>query len=146
VREAVVALAAARETGLPVLVSFVCGSEARLLSGELLAQALCAVAPLEPDAVGVNCLPPSAVGACLPELAAAGMPFAVYANLGAPDPDGGFTTSEHTTPTAFADLADGWRQAGAAIVGGCCGTRPAHVRALRASLDRADPRGRSGPR
>ena len=134
IRESVTALRAARQTGVPVLVSFVCGADARLLSGEPLADALAAIADLEPIAVGVNCLPPSAVEPCMPVLAASAFPFAVYANLGAPTSSGGFRPSEDTTPTAFAELALGWRRAGAAIVGGCCGTRPAHVSAMRARL------------
>lgn len=131
-REAVAALRAARRTDLPVLVSFVCGPDARLLSGEPLADALDSIAELEPAAVGVNCLPAFAVERCLPVLAASALPFSVYANLGAPTSRGEFRPSEDTTPTAFAELAAGWGRAGAAIVGGCCGTRPAHVSAMRA--------------
>jgi S-methylmethionine-dependent homocysteine/selenocysteine methylase len=129
-REARAALAAAREAGAEAVASFVCGEGARLLSGEPLARALEALAPLAPLAVGVNCLPPHAAAACLPALASCGLPFLVYANLGAPAPDGGFVRSDELAPEAFADEAARWLEAGACAVGGCCGTTPAHVAAV----------------
>jgi S-methylmethionine-dependent homocysteine/selenocysteine methylase len=135
VREAVAAVRAARDAGAPAWASFVCGEGARLLSGEALGAALDAVAALGPVAVGVNCLPPSAVPACLPVLRAAGLPFSAYANLGEPDDATGFRRREDCAPDEFAGLALAWADAGASAVGGCCGTTPAHVRALRRALD-----------
>jgi methionine synthase I (cobalamin-dependent) len=58
----------------------------------------------------------------------------VYPNLGAPDADGGAAPSEATSPARFAELARGWVTAGAAAVGGCCGTRPGHIAALARAL------------
>ena len=130
VREAAAAARAAAATGQPVLVSFVCGAGARLLSGERLEAALSAVAEVAPLAVAVNCLPPAEAEACLPILAASGLPFGVYPNLGAPDPERGFAPSHDCSPAELAARARGWLAAGASFVGGCCGTRPAHVRAL----------------
>jgi S-methylmethionine-dependent homocysteine/selenocysteine methylase len=46
-------------------------------------------------------------------------------------PAGGATHS----PAELAALARGWLAAGARIVGGCCGTTPEHIRALRVALD-----------
>jgi S-methylmethionine-dependent homocysteine/selenocysteine methylase len=131
--EAVAAACAAREAGLPVIVSFVCGDGAALLSGEPLADAISAVAHADPLAVGVNCLPPSRVPACLEVLRSCGLPFAIYANLGAPV-GGGTGRTEWKDPQAFAALAEAWISAGARIVGGCCGTTPAHIRALAERL------------
>lgn len=124
-REGVAAARAGREAGAEVLVSFVCGSAARLLSGEPLAEAIDAVSAFAPLLVGVNCLEPSAAAACLPVLKSAGAPFLVYTNAeakGASDPE------------AFAAHAQRWWEAGAACVGGCCGTGPAHLGALVARL------------
>ena len=132
-REAVAALRAARATGLPALVSFVCWEGARLLSGELLRDALAAL-PERPAAVLVNCLPPSNVGACLPVLLESALPFGVYPNLGAPVNEAGSERSEEHEPTAFAELAAEWREAGARVIGGCCGTTPAHIHALAQRL------------
>jgi S-methylmethionine-dependent homocysteine/selenocysteine methylase len=134
VREAVAALRAARATGLPALVSFVCWDGARVLSGEPLRAALAAVLPEAPAAVLVNCLPPSNVAACLPVLRDSALPFGAYPNLGAPVDEAGSQRSEQCEPSAFAELAAEWRAAGARILGGCCGTTPAHIRALAQRL------------
>jgi S-methylmethionine-dependent homocysteine/selenocysteine methylase len=133
-REARAAASAARRTGLPVLVSFVCWQGARLLSGEPLAAALHAVRDLEPAALLVNCLPPANVSACLPVLAEATLPFGCYANLGAPDDVTGFARSDELSPQGFAASAVQWAAAGARIVGGCCGTTPDHIRAIALRL------------
>ena len=139
-REAAAAARAAQATGLPFAASFVCDGAARLLSGERLELGLEAALRAGALAVGVNCVPPAAVAACLPALARAGLPFFVYPNLGAPDPVRDFAPSEDETPARFAELAEAWVAAGAAAVGGCCGTRPAHVAALARALAAARPR------
>ena len=130
VREACAAVRAAKATGLPVWVSFACDDAARLLSGEPLADALTAVVALEPDLVGVNCLPAPHVIPTLALLAAAGRPFAVHANLGAPIGDASTARTHDTTPAEFAAHARSWLARGARVVGGCCGTRPAHIGAI----------------
>jgi S-methylmethionine-dependent homocysteine/selenocysteine methylase len=130
IREARAAVRAARATGLPVLASFVCWDGPRLLSGEPLGSALEALAPERPRAVLVNCLPPSSVAACLPVLRSVGLPFGVYANLGAPADAPGHGRSQDCTPGEFAEHAGTWLDAGAALVGGCCGTTPDHIRSV----------------
>jgi S-methylmethionine-dependent homocysteine/selenocysteine methylase len=134
VREAVAAVRAARRAGAAVFASFVCGADARLLSGETLELALETVAPLGPTAVLVNCLPPRAVLPCLPVLARIGLPFGAYANLGAPNDATGFTRSDDCTPEEFAVEARIWIERGARLIGGCCGTGPHHLRAVTRSL------------
>ena len=133
IREAVAAARAAIATSLPVCVSFACDERARLLSGEPLERALAAVLSLGPAVVGVNCLPPAHVPPALAVLRATRRAFAVYANLGAPRAGGGRT--HDATPAAFAAEARRWIDAGARIVGGCCGTTPDHVRAIAAAID-----------
>jgi S-methylmethionine-dependent homocysteine/selenocysteine methylase len=127
IREATAAAHAASEVEPPFFVSFICSPLARLLSGEPLAEAVSAVAPFGPLAVLVNCLPPSAVAPCLEVLGSSGRPFGVYSNLGAPEAGG---RTEQCTPAEFAEHASGWVAAGARVVGGCCGTAPAHIRAV----------------
>jgi S-methylmethionine-dependent homocysteine/selenocysteine methylase len=134
IREAVAAARAARGRGLPCLVSFVCWEDAALLGGERLADALAAAAAEGADALLVNCLPVSNVAACLPALRAAGLPFGVYANLGAPGVESGPGRSEPYAPDAFAAHAASWLDSGARIVGGCCGTTPDHIRAIAERL------------
>ncbi|MDH5567158.1 MAG: homocysteine S-methyltransferase family protein [Myxococcales bacterium] len=140
IREAVAATRAARRAGAAVLTSFVCWNGARLLSGESLAEAVKAVAAEDPLALLVNCLPPSNVPACLAVLATQPRPSGAYANLGAPDDTVGFRRSEDCTPEAFAAHARGWIEAGARIVGGCCGTTPEHLRAVAAQRSGASER------
>lgn len=133
-REAVAALRAVREAGAEGWVSFCPGADGRLLSGEPLAEALEAVAPLDPLLVGVNCLPPRVVPACLPALRAARLPFGVFANLGAPLDARGLRRTDDATPAVFARHAEAWVVAGARAVGGCCGTTPAHLAAVAAAV------------
>jgi S-methylmethionine-dependent homocysteine/selenocysteine methylase len=132
IREAEAAVEAATATGLPVIVSFVSWRDAVLLSGEPLGEAIDRMAPHAPLAVCVNCLPPSSIDACLPVLAGANPPFGVYANLGAPGDAASDTRSEECSPSDFAQHARDWIDAGARLVGGCCGTGPEHIRALAA--------------
>jgi S-methylmethionine-dependent homocysteine/selenocysteine methylase len=130
VRESIAALRAAKAAGLPALVSFVCWQGARLLSGEPLREALDSVARERPLAVLVNCLPPSNVPACLAELRACGLPFGVYSNLSPSADPAGRVGDGTCDPADFAELAAAWRDAGARLLGGCCGTEPAHIRSL----------------
>ena len=140
--EAVAALAAARATGLEATVGFVCappeaGGRVRLLSGETLAAAVRAVEPLGPSAILVNCSAPAVIDAALAELRGlTSLPVGGYANLGRVDPVRGWEPDASVPGEAFAADAERWLERGATIVGGCCGTHPAHSRALRALLDR----------
>jgi S-methylmethionine-dependent homocysteine/selenocysteine methylase len=131
-REALAALWAARATGLPSLVSFVCWDGARLLSNEPLRSALARIEPARPDAVLVNCLPASNVATCLTVLRDAKRPFGLYPNLGAPTAAGGH--SEALKPSELAERVSTWRDAGASVFGGCCGTTPAHMLAIAQRL------------
>ena len=130
IREAVAAARAARAAELPFLVSFVCWEGARLLSGEELAGAIEAVEALAPTAILVNCLPPSNVPACIDVLAGCGRTFGIYANLGIPLDGEEAGRSEDCTPAEFKAHAAVWAARGARIVGGCCGTTPAHLEAV----------------
>jgi S-methylmethionine-dependent homocysteine/selenocysteine methylase len=136
-REARAALRAARATALPALASFVCGSGARLLSGEPLGEAVALARDEGAVAVLVNCLPIRDVPACLPVLSAGPLPFGAYANLGAPEPEG--WRRDDRPPEEFAEAARGWLDAGAVVVGGCCGTTPAHIAALAQLLRSETP-------
>ncbi len=77
-----------------------------------------------------NCLPPSNAAACLDVLAEQPLPFGIYPNLGEPEGELGFRRSEHLAPDRFAALVAGWASRGARVLGGCCGTTPAHLAAL----------------
>ena len=136
VGEARAASAAAKASGIPFLVSFICADSATILSGEPLAEAARAVESFGPAAILVNCTPPDVVAGCLETLArSVQTPIGCYPNAGKSD----FETEEwqldtRESPEGFALLAASWIRSGALVLGGCCGTRPSHIRALRAAL------------
>jgi S-methylmethionine-dependent homocysteine/selenocysteine methylase len=135
-REALAALAAASATGLPVLASFVANEVGQLFDGTPLASFVPALLAGGANAVLVNCTPVAATDRVLPELAAlaGSTPFGAYANIGYPHPTDGFTAGADPGPDEFAAHAALWVAAGASIIGGCCGTRPEHIAAIRARL------------
>jgi 5-methyltetrahydrofolate--homocysteine methyltransferase len=93
--------------------------------------------PAAPAAIGANCgTGPEATCAALREIAAAapGMPLVFKPNAGLPTLRDGLATYP-VTPGAMAAHALAAVAAGARIVGGCCGTTPAHVAAIRRALD-----------
>ena len=137
VREAVAAVRAAKETGLPFIVSFVCGNDGRLLSGESLMQAALAVRPFDPLAIGVNCVPADDVPFLLQELndSVANIALTAYANIGRPDDEQGWINTDAQDPQSYADMAAGWLRFGVKILGGCCGTTPGHIARLRQLVD-----------
>lgn len=136
-REAVAAVRAARATGLPVLASFVASSRGQLFDGEPLASLVPALLDAGIVALLVNCTPVATTGRVVPELRrlAGSTPIGAYANIGFPHPDEGWEFAEGTPPAAYARHAAAWIQEGARIVGGCCGTTPEHIAAVRALVD-----------
>ena len=141
ISEAVIALRAARETGLPVTVGFVCapaleGGVPALISGESLADAVAAVLPLGPAALLVNCAGSSVIAAALQELArVTDLPTGGYANSGIVDDVRGWEPDAEMSGAVFATGARSWLEAGARMIGGCCGTGPEHTAALRTLID-----------
>jgi S-methylmethionine-dependent homocysteine/selenocysteine methylase len=133
IREAVIALAAARETGNEVVVSFICKEDGILFGGERLTDAVRAVAGLKPTLLSLNCIPVNHVDAAIGALKAAWSgPWAIYANAGRPeDLDSGVITTA-VSPGEYAAHAKRWLEAGARVVGGCCGTTPEHIASVRA--------------
>jgi S-methylmethionine-dependent homocysteine/selenocysteine methylase len=142
IRELLAAARAARATGLPVVASMVTDGHGRLLSGETIDDAVRALAPLEPDAIGINCVPARKLAGDLGALAAAapGVPLAAYGNLGLPADDRGWAFTEEVSPEEYGSLATGWLDLGIRLVGGCCGTTPAHTTAVRYAIHMASPK------
>jgi homocysteine S-methyltransferase len=141
IREAVSATRAAHATGKPVLTSFVCGEDGKLLSGETVTEAVQVVAPLGGVGLLINCVSATTIHQPFGELAAAvqALPpmmliIGAYANIGHANDVSGWTHTEAISPLEYTQLAAGWLKQGARMVGGCCGTTPAHVAALRGIL------------
>jgi S-methylmethionine-dependent homocysteine/selenocysteine methylase len=141
VRELVAAARAARATGLPFVASMVTDGTGRLLSGETIGDAARALLPLAPDAISINCVPAGRLVADLERLAASapGVPLGAYGNLGLPEDESGWTFADELPPQAYAAQARRWLAIGARLVGGCCGTTPAHTAALRYAISIASP-------
>lgn len=139
VREAVAAARAANATGLPTVVSFVCRSDGKLLSGETVADAARALLSERVDALGINCTPVPTLHAPLTELlssVAGRVPCAAYGNIGHTDAISGWTTTAACTPEEYARAAANWLEQGAKIVGGCCGTTKEHLAAVKKLMER----------
>ena len=115
------------------MVSMVTNGAGHLLSGEDVRDAVAALAPLEPDAIGINCVPAARLAGDLAMLAAAasGVPLVAYGNLGLPADGPGWSFTEDLAPEDYAAEAARWIALGARIVGGCCGTTGEHTRALQ---------------
>jgi homocysteine S-methyltransferase len=73
----------------------------------------------------------------LEEMAGEGPPLAALPNIGLASLAGGRVIFPHATPEYFEEFAAQARSLGAAIIGGCCGTTPIEVAAIRGALDEA---------
>ncbi len=139
IREARAAAEAASYQQMPFAVSFVAGESGDLLSGEQLEDAVAALEPLEPLALGLNCIPPCGLTAILPRLCrATARPLAAYAHIGNLTPIRGWSYAQAVTPNEYAHYARQWLDQGATILGGCCGTTPGHIRAISPHAKRSD--------
>jgi len=136
IREAEAALGACNAGNIPGMVSFVCGADGRLLSGESLADAAAAVEPYDPLAILVNCCAPKHATKALDALLEnTTHPAGVYANgVGRPDETQGWIFKGGTKRRRYKKEARRWLKMGAQLLGGCCGTDPSYIRALRRLL------------
>jgi homocysteine S-methyltransferase len=110
--------------------TFTCRDQQHVAHGELLRECAAAVARFpQTVAIGINCTQPALVSALIVELRAASCkPIVVYPNSGEGwDADARSWTGS-SDPVDFGAMAASWFAAGAQIVGGCCRTRPAHIR------------------
>lgn len=133
-REAEAAARACARAGLDFVACFVATGEARLLSGESLAEAAASSRGLGALAVGVNCLPVGATADCRAALARLGAPILLSPNLGEPEPRTGFSRDTEQGPDALANAFADWLAPPLAIAGGCCGTTPAQIASLARRL------------
>jgi homocysteine S-methyltransferase len=134
IREAVIASKLAVITGTPVMVSFVCDRSGKILSGESFKEAARELLPLGVTTLGANCGPAPDLRAPLEELSLVcgpEFPLSAYANIGYADDSVGWVNTDAEDPEAYCSHALQWP---ARIVGGCCGTRPAHIERLHAAL------------
>lgn len=127
--EALAATRAAVETGVETWTSFTAGPEANLLTPEQVDHGAREAARLGANAVLVNCIPIDRTREYVQRLQSAGVAFGAYANSGAQDENLGWSPGRDAAKR-YADAAEQWVEAGATIVGGCCGTGPEHIAEL----------------
>ncbi len=123
---------------VPIIASMTFGEDLVLADGTAPADAAAALARVGVDAIGVNC--GSGPLACLDALETFGSPGAtgparsIMPNAGLPQRlEGRFVYAAE--PAYFGQIVPRVLDAGARIIGGCCGTTPEHIAAMRTALD-----------
>lgn len=136
--EAKIALQAAKSTGLPVVACMVFDSGKELdrtMMGEPAERVARELTAAGADVIGANCGQgiQSYVGVCRQLRAATDLPIWIKANAGVPQIEDGEIVYR-TTAEEFAQHGPALVAAGAQFVGGCCGTGPDFIQALRTSV------------
>ncbi len=139
--EARAALLGIREvSSKPVMISFTCGRSGRNFAGGNLAAALVTLQAMGVSAFGVNCFDDFSV--LRPLISSfdrfAEIPIIAKPNAGLPELVDG-TLVYNLSPSDFSREALSLLNAGASLLGGCCGTTPEHIAALHAALSSAAP-------
>src|SRR5437867_12531111 len=135
--EAVDAIEAARTvSSLPIVALLTFDESAETLAGVTAAEAAARLMKLDVAAVGAN----HGAGllaalAALEQMGKDGKPLAALPNVGLASLTGGRVIYPHATPEYFAEFAAHARDLGARVIGGCCGTTPAEISAIRAAVE-----------
>ena len=139
-QEAEAAVAAARDVtaDIPLVVQISFTRDDRTLLGDSPAEVARRLCQLDVDVIGVNCSGGPAqvlrilniMHQVLPD-----MPLSAMPNAGWPEHMAGGRVIYPATADYFADYARSFVQAGARLVGGCCGTNATHIAAMRHALD-----------
>jgi methionine synthase / methylenetetrahydrofolate reductase(NADPH) len=126
---------------LPLIVQVTVGDDAETVAGLAAADVPAAVAGFDPVAVGVNCsLGPQAVLHGIERMrAATGLPLIAQANAGLPNVSTGRLVYPNASPEYFGEYAAHALALGAVVIGGCCGTTPDHIAAIRQAVSERRP-------
>ncbi len=143
--EAAIAVRAVKEnTALPAVACFTFDTKTpdgyRTMMGVSPEQMAAAMLEAGADALGANCsLGSEEMIAAIAALhaAAPGVPLLVHPNAGRPIQGEDGAVSYPETPACMAGNTAALMAAGASIIGGCCGTGPDHIRAIRKAVDDA---------
>lgn len=135
-------LAAKENCSLPLIAMVAVGEDGKLLTGASPEVVGAVLEGLRADVIGFNCgLGPDLLLPYLRRMAdVTSLPLAVKPNAGLPKVVDGETVFP-VGPEEFARDVGALVDAGAVVLGGCCGTTPAHVAALRRYVDAARPGG-----
>jgi homocysteine S-methyltransferase len=133
------ALRVAKSLGNKPVITLIASPESgRLPGGAWIGDVLESLGDQGADLVGLNCVNGPQAMLRLVEKIAPSRPLAVYPNAGRPNYQEG-RIAYGTSPEYFADLGRRMAEAGAALVGGCCGTSPFHIAALSKELQGLKP-------
>jgi homocysteine S-methyltransferase len=137
VDELVAAVCAVREvSSLPIVALLTFDEDAETSGGIGAAEAAARLVELDVAAIGTNHgAGPHAALTALSRMGRTNHPLAALPNVGLASIAGGRVVYPHSSPEYFAEFAAQAVSLGAAIVGGCCGTTPAQIEAIRGSLD-----------
>ena len=135
-QESRAAVIAIREVcDLPIMVSLTYNPDGRTLYGTDPATATVVLQSLGADAIGINCStgPEDMIVPVRKMAEYATIPILAKPNAGLPELENGVTVYK-TGPDEFAACGKQLVEAGASIIGGCCGTTPAHIKALKEAV------------
>lgn len=141
--EAAIAVAAAKKTGLPVIATFTFDATAvgyRTMMGADPEGAARRVLEAGADAVGCNCgngMERSVEIMRILRAALPDTPLVVHANAGTPRLEGGKNVFPET-PGYMASFLPELAALSVSLAGGCCGTLPEHIRAMKDVLSKLD--------
>ncbi len=134
--ELVTAIDAVRSvSALPIVAMMTFGDDAETIGGVQAGEAAARLAALGVAAIGTN--HGAGPNAALAALQAMGdsMPLAAMPNIGLASMAGGRIVYPHATPEYFAEFAAHARSLGARVIGGCCGTTPTQITAIRGAIE-----------
>jgi homocysteine S-methyltransferase len=135
--EAVDAIEAVRSvSSLPIVALLTFDESAETLAGVTAAEAAARLKELDVAAIGAN----HGAGllaalAALEQMGNDGTPLAALPNVGLASLTGGRVIYPHATPEYFGEFAAHARDLGAKVIGGCCGTTPAEISAIRSAVE-----------
>jgi homocysteine S-methyltransferase len=135
--EAVDAIEAVRSaSSLPIVALLTFDESAETLAGVTAAEAAARLMELDVAAIGAN----HGAGllaalAALEQMGKNGKPLAALPNVGLASLTGGRVIYPHATPEYFGEFAAHARDLGAKVIGGCCGTTPAEIAAIRSAVE-----------
>jgi homocysteine S-methyltransferase len=123
-------------SALPIVALLTFGSDGQTLAGVSAADVPARLRDLDVAAFGANHgAGPAAALSALARMQGSGRPLAALPNVGLASMSGKRIVFPHATPAYFGQFAAQARALGAAIIGGCCGTTPAQIAAIRAAVD-----------
>ncbi len=136
--ETAVAVARTIAPEIPIVAQMAFTHDNRTFIGHAPDTAARQLAAMDVDMIGVNCSggPAQVLRLiCIMKEVAPEMPIAATPNAGWPEQIEGGRVLYAATPDYFAKYASAFCDAGAGLIGGCCGTTDAHIAAMREALD-----------